>query len=224
MKKIGFFTILIIGALIFSAGTAFGSDLEFKVAASEGIVVKPVKPIMVFPAEKIVPLYVLPKEMRDIVLAKGEGQEFNFQIFSPEETTVNMRVLENGEPIEMVMVLTPRVGITEDNDFTGVAKIIILQPKEGAKRKNHLILQFVSEDKVLATADVFVRLPLADKYFSVNTDRGKREDGIDLYYTQLNISTGVRTRSTDMSVGWRKDLEDSEDEGSWYIGFNYWFH
>lgn len=227
MKKISFFTIL--GCiLIFSAGIAFGSNVEFKaIEASEGVKVKLVKLTIEFPPEKIVPLYVLPKELRDIALAKGEGQEFNFQIFSPEETTVNVKVLENGEPTDMVMVLTPRVGIMKDNYLTGVVKIIIIQP-EKAKRKNHLTLQFISEDEVLATAEVFVRLPLADKYCAVDINRGKNnsdtEDNGNPYYSQLSLSVGVRTRSTDTSVGWRKNLEDLKDEGEWFLGFNYWFH
>lgn len=233
MKRICFLIVALMVVNFCIAGQTFGAtagkkpNIDVEITASEGVTVEKVKELPIeFPAEKITALLVAPKVVRDIVLSRGEWQEIGFQIFGPEfeETTVNIVALEDGKPTPMIRVITPKVAITKDNDFMGYSRIVVLQP-EGAKRKSHLTLQFVSEDKVLATADVYVRLPIAEKYFSVNVDRGKREDPeVDPYYSQLSVGVGIRTRSTDTSVGWRKDIEDQEDEGGWYFNFNYWFH
>lgn len=232
MKRICFLIVALMVVNFCMAGQAFGTsgkkpNIKVEITASEGITVEEIKELPIeFPPEKAVPLLVAPKMVRDIVLSRGEWEELGFQLFSPdfEETTINIIALEDGKPTPMVRIVTPRVAITRDNDYMAYPRIVVLQP-EGAKRKNHLTLQFVSEDKVLATVDVYVRLPIAEKYFSVNVDRGKYEDPeMEPYYTQVNVGVGLRTMRTDISLGYRKDIEKPDDEGSWYIGFNYWFH
>lgn len=235
MKRIYFLIVALMVVNFCIVGQTFGAagkkpNVSVEVTASEGVTVERVKELPIeFPVEKITTLLVAPKVVRDIALRKGEWEEISFQIFAPdfEETTINLIALNDGKPTPMVRIITAKVAITKDNDFMAYPRIVVLQPKEGAKRKNHIVLQFLSEDKVLATADIFVRLPLAEKYFSVNVDRGEEEEEENeegLYYTQLSVGVGVRTRSTDTSIGWRGNVEDQEDEGGWYFNFNCWFH
>lgn len=200
-------------------------DVSVEITASEGITIEEVKEIPIeFPPEKVVPLLIAPKEVRDIVLLEGEWQEIGFQIFSPdfEETTVNLIALENGQATPMVRLITRKVAITKDNDFMAYPRIVVLQPRD-AKKKSHVIIQFVSENQVLATADIFIRIPLADKYLSVNVDRGKNDGGTDPYYTELNISFGISTMNESIGIGWKKDIENDADEGTLYFNVSYYW-
>ena len=232
MKKISLLIVILIAIIFCIASPAFGvsgeqPNIDIKVtSASEWITVKKVeeRPIE-FPLEKVVPLLIAPKEVRDIVLREGEWQNIGFRIFSPdfEETTVNLVVLEGGKPTPMVRLITPKVPITEENNFMAYPSIVVLQPRGGAKKKSHIEIQFVSEDKVLATADIFICLPLARKSFSVNVNRGESGGGTDSYYTRLNIGFRVSKRNTSVGVGWNKNIEDDTDGGTWYFNVNYYW-
>lgn len=226
MKKISLLIVILIIFCLVSPALASGKkpNISVEITAPEGIMIEEIKEIPVeFPPEKIVPLLVTPKEIRDRVIMEGEWQEIGFQIFSPdfEETTVNLIALEDGQPTPMVRLITPRVPVTEGNDFMAYPSIVVLQPRGGAKRKSHLVIQFVSEDKVLATADIFICLPSPNKYISVSVNRSSNGSGTDPYSTELNVGTGISMRNTSVGVGWRKDIEDETDGGTWYFNVSY---
>lgn len=228
MKKISLLMVILIIFCLVSPALASDKkpNISVEMTASEGITIEEIEEIPIeFPPEKVVPLFVTPKERRGIVLMEGEWQEIGFQIFSPdfEETTVNLIALEDGQETPMVRLITRKVPITKDNDFMAYCSIVVLQPRGGAKRKSHIEIQFVSEDKVLATADIFICLPLPNKYISVSVNRSSNESGTDPYSTELNIGTGISTRNTSVGVGWRKDIEDDDDGGTWYLNVNYYW-
>ena len=144
MKKISLLIVILIAIIFCIASPAFGvsgeqPNIDIKVtSASEWITVKKVeeRPIE-FPLEKVVPLLIAPKEVRDIVLREGEWQNIGFRIFSPdfEETTVNLVVLEGGKPTPMVRLITPKVPITEENNFMAYPSIVVLQPRGRSEEK-----------------------------------------------------------------------------------------
>lgn len=229
MKKISLLIVILIVTIFCIGSPAFGAgggqpNIGIKVvSASKGITVKKIeeRPIE-YPLEKVVPLLVAPKEVKNIVLREGEWRELSFRIFSPDfaETTVNLIVLEGGQPTTMVRLLTPKVPITKESNFKAYPRIIVLQPEGGVRRKAHLTVQFVSEDTVLATADIYVSIPLPNKYISTNVSRGECGGGTDSY-TNLNIGTGISMENTSIGVGWRKDIEDETDIGTWYFNVRY---
>jgi len=230
MKKISLLTVILVVIILCIGSPTYGAgggqpNIDIEITASKGITVKKVeeRPIE-YPLEKVVPLLVAPKEVKNIVLREGEWKELSFRIFSPDfaETTINLVVLEGGKPTTMVRLLTPKVPITKESNFKAYPRIVVLQPEGGVRRKTHLTVQFVSEDTVLATADIYVSIPLPNKYVSANVSRGEYGSGTDSY-TNLNISTGISMKNTSVGVGWRKDIEDETDVGTCYFNVRYYW-